>query len=232
MHPLETREYNFPREVCVFPLAGSLLFPDAVQALYVFEGRYLEMVEECLKSPDKLIAMAVLKPGFDTDYYDRPEVFETACLGQIMNYKKLPNGHIHMAVKGLEEIRLKEEVELENSFRTFSIEESFFGLDLEASQEVSLRAEIYELLRKFFEIAAQGQASPEEVCDELDFLALVNNLSFILPFSIENKLKLFQVNRLSQRTFLLQTYLEQALARQNKDPQSASKPSVDPSMLN
>ena len=53
--------------VPVFPLPDVVFFPDTTLPLHIFEPRYRRMTEDALRS-DRLIAMAVLKPGWERDY--------------------------------------------------------------------------------------------------------------------------------------------------------------------
>ena len=57
--------------VPVFPLPNLVLFPHAVQFLHIFEERYQKMVaDELRREPgDRLIGMAVLRPGYEEKYY-------------------------------------------------------------------------------------------------------------------------------------------------------------------
>ena len=62
---------EIPTETAVFPLANSLLFPNAVQALHIFEPRYVSMVENAIAG-NGCISMALLKPGYEKDYHAHP----------------------------------------------------------------------------------------------------------------------------------------------------------------
>src|ERR1700722_18263914 len=66
----------------LFPLPNLVLFPHVLQPLHVFEPRYRALVEEAMAA-DRLIAMALLEPGWEPDYDGRPPVSGIACLGRI-----------------------------------------------------------------------------------------------------------------------------------------------------
>jgi uncharacterized protein len=65
----------------LFPLPNLVLYPHVMQPLHIFEERYREMLEDALAG-DRLIAMAVLEPGYEHDYDSRPPIGEYACLGK------------------------------------------------------------------------------------------------------------------------------------------------------
>jgi Lon protease-like protein len=62
----------------LFPLPNVVLYPHVMQPLHIFEERYREMLEDALAG-DKLIAMAMLEPGWEADYDSRPPISPDAC---------------------------------------------------------------------------------------------------------------------------------------------------------
>ena len=73
-------ETRFSGKVRLFPVPNLVVFPHVMQPLHVFESRYLEMFGEALDG-DGLIAMSMLKPGWEPDYESRPALMPQACLG-------------------------------------------------------------------------------------------------------------------------------------------------------
>ena len=57
---------DFGGRVRVFPLPNLVLFPHVMQPLHIFEPRYRELLEDALAG-DRLIAMALLAPGWEND---------------------------------------------------------------------------------------------------------------------------------------------------------------------
>ena len=55
------------KKVPIFPLPNVVFFPRVVLPLHVFEPRYLQMTEDALAG-EKLLAGALLRPGFEKDY--------------------------------------------------------------------------------------------------------------------------------------------------------------------
>ena len=52
----------------IFPLPTVNLFPETTASYHIFEPRYVEMIESVLEG-DGLLAMGVLKPGYEEDYF-------------------------------------------------------------------------------------------------------------------------------------------------------------------
>ena len=100
----------------LFPLPNLVLYPHVMQPLHIFEERYREMVEDALAG-DKLIAMAVLKPGWEQDYDSRPPVSPYACLGKIVAHHRLDDGRYNLLVLGVQRVRIEHELDPIRSFR-------------------------------------------------------------------------------------------------------------------
>src|SRR5437762_11771699 len=85
--------------VALFPLPGVVLFPRAVLPLHIFEDRYRAMMADALAG-GRLIAVALLKPGWEKTYYGRPEIEPVVCVGQILSHEKLADGKYNLLLQG------------------------------------------------------------------------------------------------------------------------------------
>ena len=72
---------NFKGTARLFPLPNLVLFPFVVQAPHIFELRYRHMTADAL-ADDRLLAMALLRPGWEADYEGRPRLFPVVCLSR------------------------------------------------------------------------------------------------------------------------------------------------------
>ena len=50
------KKENLPKKIAVFPLSNFIIFPNTTVPLNIFEPRYIEMINDCMKS-DKLLGM-------------------------------------------------------------------------------------------------------------------------------------------------------------------------------
>ncbi len=89
----------------VFPLPNVTLFPHATLPLHIFEPRYRRMTRDVLAA-DRLMAVAQLKPGWETRYYDNPEVHQVACAGIVEDEAALPDGRFNIRLKGLARVEI------------------------------------------------------------------------------------------------------------------------------
>jgi uncharacterized protein len=98
------------RAVPIFALPNVVLFPGAVLPLHIFEERYKAMTRDALRS-DKRVAMALLKPGWEKNYYQRPAIEPVVCVGRILAHEKLDDGTYNFLLQGEERARILCEVE-------------------------------------------------------------------------------------------------------------------------
>src|SRR6187399_2949882 len=85
--------------VPLFPLPNVVLFPRAVLPLHIFEERYKVMTASAIRG-DRQVAMALLQPGWERDYYHRPAIESVVCIGTILTHEKLPDGKYNFLLQG------------------------------------------------------------------------------------------------------------------------------------
>src|SRR4051812_9085969 len=95
--------------VPLFPLPNVVLFPRAVLPLHIFEERYKAMTRHALEG-DRRIAMALLRPGWEKSYHNRPEIEPVVCVGSILTYEQLPDGSYNFLLQGTARARIVSEV--------------------------------------------------------------------------------------------------------------------------
>jgi hypothetical protein len=103
-----TEEIHIPDIVPVFPLPGVVLFPHAVLPLHIFEERYRAMTRDALAG-GRMIAMAMLAPGWEKDYEGVPPIHAVGCVGRIVGEQELPDGKFNFMLQGLARVRFVHE---------------------------------------------------------------------------------------------------------------------------
>lgn len=101
----------------VFPLSGTVLFPNTVLPLHIFEPRYRDMVTDALAG-DRLIAVVLAKGS--TEPGESPDLYDVAGCGRIIHHEKLPDGRYNILVQGLARVRLTTELPQTALYRRFS----------------------------------------------------------------------------------------------------------------
>src|SRR6266545_6172021 len=100
---------DFAGTARLFPLPNLVFFPHVMQPLHIFEPRYRQMTADALAG-DRLIAMALLRPGWEPDYEKVPPIYPVVCLGRIVADQRLEDGRYRLLLRGLSRAGIVEEV--------------------------------------------------------------------------------------------------------------------------
>jgi uncharacterized protein len=111
---------SFSGIVPVFPLPNVVLFPGMFLPLHIFEPRYRQMTADCLAG-ERLLAMALLKPGWQQDYEGSPPIHDIVGVGKIVEDATLPDGRYNLVLLGLTRVRIVEEIG-KGMYRTARVE--------------------------------------------------------------------------------------------------------------
>lgn len=95
--------------VPVFPLPNVVFFPRTVLPLHIFEPRYRSMVRDATQGAG-LIAVSLLRPGWEEDYEGNPPFHVVATVGRIEDLESLPDGKFNLRLVGLVRVELGEVV--------------------------------------------------------------------------------------------------------------------------
>ena len=187
-----------PRQpVPVFPLPNVVLFPHAVVPLHVFELRYRTLVRDAL-SGERLIALALLKPGWEREYHGSPEFHALGCLARFEEVEWLPDDCYDLKLLGLSRVRLGAPVR-EYPYRAVRVEllpEAPYSED-----DAVVKSERHALLGLYRRLAGPPERAPEEggPGDGLPFVSLVNGVCMAAPLEAEERLGLLALDSVVER---------------------------------
>lgn len=91
----------------LFALPNAWLFPGAVMPLFVFEPRYLQMVEDLLDRCGRLVIGTVVEGG-EKQLLGAPPVMSVGGLGEIGRHERRPDGRFVIMVVGLARVVVDE----------------------------------------------------------------------------------------------------------------------------
>lgn len=95
--------------VRLFPLPNLVMFPHVVQPLHIFEPRYCALLEAAL-ADDQLMAMALLQPGWEGDYLQRPPIVPMVCVGRVVSHTRQGGDRHNILLLGLRRARIVREL--------------------------------------------------------------------------------------------------------------------------
>ncbi len=176
---------NLPKEIPVFPLSNFIIFPKTTVPLNIFEPRYLDMVNDAMKS-DKLIGM--IQPKTSNDKSNIPSLHDVGCLGKITTFRETEDGRILIELRGIIRFKNLEEIRDNKKYRTLKVDFSDYYNDLEEQKEEIKFSDlelIFKGLKSLFEkkgFIINWKSLEKQSLDET-----INALAMASPFSLEEK---------------------------------------------
>jgi Lon protease-like protein len=199
---------NFGGMARLFPLPNLVLFPQVMQPLHIFEPRYRQMTEEALAA-DRLIAMVLLKPGWETAYDDRPDIHSLACLGRIVADQRLDDGRFNILLRGLARIRIVQEVSGDKLYRSARVELLKDRGQPAPAQERALRRELGRHLPVWLKDHRVALEQLQQLLtSDQPLHVLCDIIAFALPLDAAVKQKLLETLEVEERARLLLGHLD------------------------
>ncbi len=184
----------------LFPL-NTVLFPGCILDLQIFEARYLDMVSACMRRGEGFGVVALLE---GREVGEAARRFSTlGCEALIRDFQQRPNGLLGIRVEGGRRMRVGE-VGVQADQLTLA--EVGWLDEVEDAPLLAEHADLAALLSALAEHPLVAGLSMGGVVAGQQ--ALANQLAYLLPFSIEQKLQLLQLDAPLQRLELIQYLLD------------------------
>ncbi len=200
---------DLPETIPVFPLPGALLLPRTKLPLHIFEPRYLQMLEDTLKTPGRVIGM--IQPNAPRSTGEPCTLHTIGCAGRVTQFSETEDGRYFITLCGLSRFRVRGEVEGFTPYRRCVVDWAGFDPDLGHSDcDLGFdRAALMNLLGRYLD--SRGLSTDWGALDEAGDELLVNSLSMLLDFDPEDKQALLEAPSLTTRRETLVTLMEFAL---------------------
>lgn len=184
----------------LFPL-NTVLLPGCILDLQIFEARYLDMVSACMRQGT---GFGVVTVAEGSEVGGAPVRFSTwGCEALIRDFQQRPNGLLGIRVEGGRRFRVNDYDRQADALVLGDV------LWLSEAPEVPLLEEQADL------VALLGALGVHPLVAELgmggvvrDQQALANQLAYLLPFSVEEKLRVLALDQPQQRLQLVQAFIE------------------------
>ena len=186
---------DLPKIIPIFPLGNFIIFPNTTVPLNIFEPRYIEMINDSMKT-NKLIGLIQPKKNKVNSI---PDLHEVGCLGKITNFKD-ENGRYLIELSGLSRFNVTKEIKNNKPYRECEINFDSFRADLNSSKE-QLKFSDLELIFKNLKILFEkkGYIINWNPLEKQDFNETINALAMASPFSLEEKQVLLESENLEMR---------------------------------
>ena len=123
---------NLPKIIPVFPLSNFIIFPKTTVPLNIFEPRYVDLVNDSMKS-NKFIGM--IQPKKIVRDSTPPLLHKIGCLGKITSFKETEDGRYMIELKGLIRFNAIKEIKSIKKYREYEVDFNDFNQDLENKKE-------------------------------------------------------------------------------------------------
>ena len=200
-----TKKEKFPEKIPVFPLSNFIFFPSTNVPLNIFEPRYIDMINDSMKS-SRLIGMVQPKKNMDAA---RSQLYDIGCLGKITSFSETEDGRYLVILNGLSRFKIIEEIKNDKLYRECKISFEDFKDDLNISKD-EIKFSDLKLIFKDFKIFFEKKGFSIN-WDELEKQSLeqtINALAMASPFSLEEKQILLETKNLNLRKDKLEEILK------------------------
>ena len=202
------KKEEYPKIIPVFPLSNFIIFPKTTVPLNIFEPRYIDMINDSMKS-NKLIGM--IQPKTSVNYKKIPDLYNVGCLGKITSFRETEDGRYLIELKGVLRFNKIKELNTHNKYRSLEINYENFYHDLDNEKKEVKFSDlelIFKDLKTLFEkkgFIINWKALEKQSLDET-----INALAMASPFSLEEKQILLESKTLDIRknniSDILKTY--------------------------
>ena len=188
---------NLPKTIPVFPINNFIIFPKTTVPLNIFEPRYIEMIDESMKS-NKLIGM--IQPRNSINNQSQPILHDIGCLGKITSFKETEDRRYMIELKGLIRFKIIKEIKSLKKYREYEVDFQNFNHDLGEEKEDLKFSDlelIFKDLKSLFE--KRGFIINWKELEKQSLDEIINALAMASPFSLEEKQILLEAKNLSVR---------------------------------
>ena len=195
---------DLPKKIPIFPLSNFIIFPKTTVPLNIFEPRYIQMIDDSMKS-NRYIGMIQPKKSGDLK---KPDLHKVGCIGKITSFNETEDGRYLIVLNGVCRYEVINEISSDKLYRECEIEFKNFSKDLVEQEEqikfVELK-QVFNKLKNLFE--QQGYQINWKDLENQSVEQTINTLSMASPFTLEEKQILLDTENLKERKKKLEEIL-------------------------
>jgi Lon protease-like protein len=205
---------ELPNKLAIFPLTGAVLFPQTQLPLNIFEPRYLQMIDEVLSSPDRVMGM--IQPNFSKNDPDSKNLKKVGCAGRISSFSETGDGRYLVTLTGLIRFEVNNELDTTTQYRQVIADYDNYKEDLKpANVENVDRKSLLVLIKKYLE--QRNLLIDWEIIEQSPTEQLINYSGVLVPFEPEEKQLLLETRSLFDRCKTLESLFQSYQFQNNQD---------------
>ena len=209
---------DLPSKLAIFPLTGAVLFPQTQLPLNIFEPRYLQMIDEVLSSPDRIMGM--IQPNLSTNDTNSKNLKKVGCAGRISSFSETGDGRYLVTLTGLIRFEVNNELDTTTQYRQVIADYDNYKEDLKpANLENIDRKSLLVLIKKYLE--QRNLLIDWEIIEQSPTEQLINYSGVLVPFEPEEKQLLLETKNLYDRCKTLESLFQSYQFQNNQDSNSS-----------
>tara|TARA_B100000378_G_scaffold237998_1_gene205357 strand:+ start:116 stop:757 length:642 start_codon:yes stop_codon:yes gene_type:complete len=194
---------NLPKKISVFPLSNFIIFPNTSVPLNIFEPRYIEMVNDSMKT-NRIIGMVQPK----NQKKNIPELYSVGCAGKITSFNETDDGRYLIVINGICRFKILKEINNNKTYRECEISFDEYNEDTnEKNNEIKFTdlELIFKNLKSFFK--KKGYIINWKELEKQSLDQTINTLAMASPFSLQEKQVLLETININNRKIELEKIL-------------------------
>jgi Lon protease-like protein len=192
---------DISRNIPIFPLTGAVLFPGTQLPLNIFEPRYVQMIDDVLASPGRLLGM--IQPEKPNQARDNKSLKRVGCLGRISSFNEAEDNRYLITLSGVIRFEVAEELDVTTPYRQVIAEYNVYQKDLEPQNVNDIdRSKLLALVKRYLE--NRKILADWEIIKQTPTEQLINYSGILVPFTPEEKQLLLEAKTLITRGHALE----------------------------
>jgi len=194
---------KLPKIISVFPLSNFIIFPNTSVPLNIFEPRYIEMIDNSMKT-DRIIGM--IQPKKQKN--DIPQLYNVGCAGKITSFNETEDGRYLIVINGISRFKILKEINNNKPYRECEISfDEYIEDTKENYNEIKFTdlELIFKNLKTLFK--KKGYSINWKELEKQSLDQTLNALVMASPFSLEEKQALLETININKRKIELEKIL-------------------------
>ena len=203
------KKEDLPKILPVFPLSNFIIFPRTTVPLNIFEPRYIQMIDQSMKS-NRIIGMIQPKK---TGELKKPDLHSIGCAGKITSFNETDDGRYLIIINGISRFKILKEITNNKSYRECEVSFNDYSQDIFINNNEIKFSDlelIFKKLKSFFK--KKGYIINWKELEKQSLDQTINTLAMASPFSLEEKQVLLETSDINNRKIKLEKILNTYIA--------------------
>ena len=119
------KQNKLPSIIPIFPLSNFIIFPNTTVPLNIFEPRYIQMIDDSMKS-NRMIGM--IQPKKSSNLSN--SLYDVGCVGKITSFNETKDGRYLIVINGISRFEVLQEEISKKLYRECKVAFDNFSEDL------------------------------------------------------------------------------------------------------